>query len=68
MSIHCEVDSKVIDDIQEEQERVRQEQAAHMAHLEEVLAHFGQEVQKVEDLQKMPLWWWQLLLQAWPIW
>ena len=38
--------------VQEEQERVRQEQAAHTAHLEEVLAHFGQEVQKVEDLQK----------------
>ena len=36
--------------VQEEQER--QEQAAHTAHLEEVLAHFGQEVQKVEDLQK----------------
>ena len=38
--------------VQEEQERVRQEQAAHTAHLEEVLARFGQEVQKVEDLQK----------------
>ena len=37
--------------VQEEQERVRQEQAAHTAHLEEVLACFGQEVQKVEDLQ-----------------
>ena len=36
----------------EEQERVRQEQAAHAAHLEQVLAHFGQEVQKVEELQK----------------
>ena len=38
--------------VQEEQERVRQEQAAHTAHLEEVLACFGQEGQKVEDLQK----------------
>ena len=36
----------------EEQERVRQEKAAHTAHLEQVLACFGQEVQKVEDLQK----------------
>ena len=31
---------------------MRQEQAAHAAHLEQVLAHFGQEVQKVEELQK----------------
>ena len=38
--------------VQEEQERVRQEQAAHAAHLEQVLACFGQEVQKVEELQK----------------
>ena len=38
--------------VQEEKERVRQEQAAHTAHLEQVLAHFGQEVQKVEELQK----------------
>ena len=38
--------------VQEEQERVRQEQAAHSAHLEQVLAHFGPEVQKVEELQK----------------
>ena len=38
--------------VQEEQEKVRQEQAAHIAHLEQVLACFGQEVQKVEDLQK----------------
>ena len=38
--------------VQEEQEKVRQEQAAHTAHLEQVLAHFGQEVQEVEDLQK----------------
>ena len=38
--------------VQEEKERVRQEQVAHMTHLEEVLACFGQEVQKVEDLQK----------------
>ena len=28
---------------------MRQEQAAHATHLEQVLAHFGQEVQKVED-------------------
>ena len=41
--------------VQEEQERVRQEQAAHTAHLEQVLAHFGQEVQKVEELQKNAL-------------
>ena len=32
--------------VQEEQEWVRQEQATHTAHLEQVLAHFGQEVQK----------------------
>ena len=38
--------------VQEEQERVTQEQAAHTAHLEQVLAGFGQEVQKVEELQK----------------
>ena len=38
--------------VQEEQERMRQEQAAHTAHLEEVLAHFGQEVQKDKELQK----------------
>ena len=38
--------------VQEEQEQVRQEQATHTAHLEQVLAHFGQEVQKVEELQK----------------
>ena len=38
--------------VQEEQEWVRQEQATHTAHLEQVLAHFGQEVQKVEELQK----------------
>ena len=36
--------------VQEEQERVRQEQAAHAAHLEQVLVHFRQEVQKVEEL------------------
>ena len=41
--------------VQEEQERVRQEQAAHAAHLEQVLACFGQEVQKVEELQKNAL-------------
>ena len=41
--------------VQEEQERVRQEQATHTAHLEQVLAHFGQEVQKVEELQKNAL-------------
>ena len=33
---------------------MRQEQAAHAAHLEQVLAHFGQ-VQKVEELQKNAL-------------
>ena len=38
--------------VQEEQEWVRQEQATHTAHLEQVLVHFGQEVQKVEELQK----------------
>ena len=38
--------------VQEEQDRVRQEQAAHAAHLEYVLAQFGHEVQKVEELQK----------------
>ena len=38
--------------VQEEQEQVRQEQAAHTAHLEEVLACFEQEVQKIEELQK----------------
>ena len=38
--------------VQEEQEWVRQVQATHAAHLEQVLAHFGQEVQKVEELQK----------------
>ena len=31
---------------------MKQEQAAHTAHLEKVLAHFGQEVQEVEDLQQ----------------
>ena len=31
---------------------MRQEQATHTAHLEEVLARFGQEVQKVEEFQK----------------
>ena len=41
--------------VQEEQEGVRQEQAAHAAHLEQVLAHFRQEVQKVEELQKNAL-------------
>ena len=41
--------------VQEEQEWVRQEQANHAAHLEQVLAHFGQEVQKVEELQKNTL-------------
>ena len=41
--------------VQEEQEQVRQEQATHTAHLEQVLAHFGQEVQKVEELQKNAL-------------
>ena len=38
--------------VQEEQERVRAEQAAHAAHLERVLAQFGHKVQKVEELQK----------------
>ena len=38
--------------VQEEQEHVRVEQAAHAAHLERVLAQFGHEVQKVEELQK----------------
>ena len=38
--------------VQEEQEKVRQEQAAHTAHLEQVLAHFGEEVQKLQELQK----------------
>ena len=41
--------------VQEEQEWVRQEQATHTAHLEQVLAHFRQEVQKVEELQKNAL-------------
>ena len=41
--------------VQEEQEWVRQEQATHAAHLEQVLACFGQEVQKVEELQKNAL-------------
>ena len=41
--------------VQEEQEWVRQEQATHTAHLEQVLAHFGQEVQDVEELQKNAL-------------
>ena len=41
--------------VQEEQEQVRQEQATHTAHLEQVLVHFGQEVQKVEELQKNAL-------------
>ena len=41
--------------VQEEQDRVRQEQATHAAHLEQVLAHFGQEVQKFEELQKNAL-------------
>ena len=41
--------------VQEEQEWVRQEQATHAAHLEQVLAHFEQEVQKVEELQKNAL-------------
>ena len=31
---------------------MRQEQVAHAAHLERVLAQFGHEVQKVEELQK----------------
>ena len=31
---------------------MRQEQAAHTVHLDQVLAHFGQEVQKVEELKK----------------
>ena len=38
--------------VQEEQERVRQEQVAHVAQLERVLTQFGHEVQKVEELQK----------------
>ena len=38
--------------VQEEQECVRAEQAAHAAHLERVLAQFGHKVQKVEELQK----------------
>ena len=38
--------------VQQEQERVRVEQAAHAAHLERVLAQFGHEVQKVEELQR----------------
>ena len=38
--------------VQEEQEHVRAEQAAHAAHLERVLAQFSHEVQKVEELQK----------------
>ena len=41
--------------VQEEQEWVRQEQATLAAYLEQVLAHFGQEVQKVEELQKNTL-------------
>ena len=41
--------------VQEEQEQVRQEQAIHTAHLEQVLACFEQEVQKVEELQKNTL-------------
>ena len=41
--------------VQEEQECVRQEQGTHAAHLEQVLAHFEQEVQKVEELQKNTL-------------
>ena len=41
--------------VQEEQEWVRQEQATHAAHLEQVLACFGQEMQKVEELQKNAL-------------
>ena len=41
--------------VQEEQEWVRQEQATHTAHQEQVLARFGQEVQKVEELQKNAL-------------
>ena len=49
--------------VQEEQERVRQEQSAHTSHLEHVWAHFGQEVQKVEELQKnLQLLW----LLPWP--
>ena len=52
--------------VQEEQERVRQEQAAHTAHLEQVLAHFGQEVQKVEELQKNAIMQ-QLLLLPQPL-
>ena len=38
--------------VQEEQEHVRAEQAAHTAHLERVLAQFVHKVQKVEELQK----------------
>ena len=38
--------------VQEEQEHVRVEQAAHAAHLERVLAQFSHKVQKVEELQK----------------
>ena len=38
--------------VQQEQEHVRAEQAAHAAHLERVLAQFGHEVQKVEELQR----------------
>ena len=41
--------------VQEEEEWVRQEQATHAVHLQQVLAHFGQEVQKVEELQKNAL-------------
>ena len=41
--------------VQEEQEWVRQEQATHAVHLEQVLACFGQEVWKVEELQKNSL-------------
>ena len=38
--------------VQQEQECVRAKQAAHAAHLERVLAQFGHEVQKVEELQR----------------
>ena len=38
--------------VQREQEHVRAKQAAHAAHLERVLAQFGHEVQKVEELQR----------------
>ena len=48
----AELEKKISVAVQEEQEWVRQEQATHTAHLEQVLAHFGQEVQKVEELQK----------------